>query len=91
VQLGAINDNVGGCTRHQSRSPRALASTFGPILLQSFVLLVALNLNRKIEWLWPSYWILVPVVISAALYRTDSIAAKPLVTLSQLIGLLSAA
>ena len=67
-------------------------SEYGLIALQFSALLIAFKINRKIEWLWPSIWILLPVTISIALARAKfGDEAKPTITLWKLIGSLSAA
>src|SRR3984893_8414751 len=78
------------------RSWRLLATDFiseyGLIALQFSALLIAFKVNRKIEWLWPSIWILLPVFVSIVLARAKfDDAAKPTINLLKLIGSLSAA
>jgi hypothetical protein len=78
------------------KSGRLLATDFifeyGLIALQFSALLIAFKVNRKIEWLWPSIWILLPVSVSIALARAKfDDEAKPTITLLKLLGSLSAA
>jgi hypothetical protein len=72
-------------------TPAGLISEYGKIALQFFALLIAFKINRKIEWLAPSLWILLPLTNSAVLVRARFAAlAKPVVILWTWVGLLSA-
>jgi MFS family permease len=44
-------------------------SKHGPILIQFLGLLLAFKINRKIEWLWPTYWLLFPIAIAGLLLK----------------------
>jgi hypothetical protein len=67
-------------------------SEYGFIALQFCTLLFAFKVSRKIEWLWPSLWILLPVSVSIVLARAKfDDEAKSTITLWKLIGFLSAA
>jgi hypothetical protein len=69
----------------------AFISEYALIAIQFSALLIAFKVNRKIEWLWPSIWILLPVAISIALARAKfDDEAKPTITLLKLLGCLSA-
>src|SRR2546421_9715840 len=60
------------------------------LAFQFFALLIALKINRKIEWLAPSLWILFPISLSVILVRARyDDTATPAVTLLRLIGLFS--
>jgi len=68
-------------------SAASAVSKYGLVAVQFFAFLLALKINRKIEWLAPSLWILFPISLSAALARAKyDDAAKPVVKLWKLIG-----
>src|SRR5439155_17278661 len=64
---------------------------YGLITLQFFALLIALKINRKIEWLSPSLWILLPASISVLLVRSRfSETSQPTIHLPKFVGCFSA-